>query len=1013
MSFIRLRGVRVHNLKNIDLDLPRNKMIVITGVSGSGKSSLAFDTLFAEGQRRYVESLSAYARQFLGLMKKPEVDLIEGLSPAIAINQKALSANPRSTVGTVTEIYDYLRLLYARAGTPFCPNCEIPLDSRSPQEIIQAILEDYAGRMVMILSPVVIGRKGDYHTLLGSLFREGFSRVRVDGALLRLSSEIKPLARYKVHNIDIVVDRLRVDPSDRLRLAEAVELALKKSDGIVRVALLEDDASRKAEEDLFSVKFACPRCHFAYQEISPRLFSFNSPYGACPRCSGLGVVYAIVESELYDPRRSLIEGAIVPIRRGLLDHYYFQATRSLLENANVSVHTPFGELPKTLLHKIFYGSNGQIEEMRWRTRDGRVHTFKTEWKGIVSALQRRYARAKGEWLRESIEQMMREQVCPECHGLRLKPEALSVRIDGVHIAELSSWTVRKIREFLNTRRWLARLRPVVSPILKEVNARLDFLEKVGLNYLTMDRQAGTLAGGEAQRIRLATQIGNMLTGVMYVLDEPTIGLHPRDNRRLIEILHALRDLGNTLIIVEHDEETIRAADFVVDLGPGAGEQGGNIVAIGPPADIAACSDSLTGKYLSGALTIPIPSRRRSPKAGQFLEIIGARKHNLKELRVRIPVQVFTCLTGVSGSGKSTLLEHVIYEGLRHLKNGYPIPHEIASEIKGADHFERVIMVDQSPIGRTPRSNPATYTGVFDEIRRLFAQTEEARLRGYKPGRFSFNVKGGRCEACAGAGSVLVEMHFLPDVYVPCDVCNGSRYNRETLEVTYRGKNIAEVLEMTVDQAREFFNAQPKIVRILETVADVGLGYIRLGQPATTLSGGEAQRVKLASELYAGGSNNLYLLDEPTTGLHFADVQKLLNVLDRLVDRGNTVIVIEHNLDVIAHADYIIDLGPEGGENGGRIVAMGTPEEIAGMARLRPSSEREVTGRGVRRKRIDTHTRSTPVSRRSTGAPVMATVAESQSSYDSAVQGQRESTSGLSPGSSTALSLREHLLSRGK
>jgi excinuclease ABC subunit A len=1018
MDFIRIRGARVHNLKNIDLDLPRNRMIVVTGVSGSGKSSLAFDTLFAEGQRRYVESLSAYARQFLGLMKKPEADLIEGLSPAIAINQKALAANPRSTVGTVTEIYDYLRLLYARAGTPYCPNCHIVLESRSPQEIIQAILESFSGRMIMVLSPVVRGRKGDYHTLLQSLYREGFSRVRVDGAVMRLSAEAKPLSRYKIHHIDIVVDRFKVEAGERLRLAEAVEIALKKGEGLVRVAPLDEgDAPAVTGEVLYSEKFACPQCNFSYGEISPRLFSFNSPYGACPRCSGLGVVFTLVESALYDPHRSLLEGAITPIRRGLLDHYYFQAVRSLLENANISVHTPFGELPRSLLQKIFYGSNGKVEEMRWRTRDGRVQSFKSEWKGIVNALERRYTRAKGEWLRSEIEQMMREQVCPDCNGLRLKPEALSIKIDNYHIAELSSWTARRIREFLNSRAWSARLAPVVTPILKEVNTRLDFLEKVGLNYLTLNREAGTLAGGEAQRIRLATQIGTMLTGVMYVLDEPTIGLHPRDNRRLIEILHALRDLGNTLIIVEHDEETIRSADFVVDLGPGAGELGGQIVATGSPEDIASCPTSLTGQYLSGARRIPLPTSRRTTQKDRALEIIGARKHNLKDVSVRIPAGLFVCVTGVSGSGKSTLVVDVLYEGIKALRNGYALPKEIADSIRGADLFERVIMVDQSPIGRTPRSNPVTYTGVFDEIRRLFASTEEARLRGYKPGRFSFNVKGGRCEACSGAGSVLVEMHFLPDVYVPCDVCAGCRYNRETLQITYRGKNIAEVLEMTVDQALEFFSAQPRIVRVLQTLADVGLGYIRLGQSATTLSGGEAQRIKLAAELYAGGTANLYLLDEPTTGLHFADVEKLLNVLDRLVDRGNTVVVIEHNLDVIARADYIIDLGPEGGEDGGEIVAIGTPEEIAGIS-PRPQPVSSVSsGRSKVRMQGSRSVRKSPTPYpAASSAFAVASVAEPEQvvhsrSRQALPANDEEEGSQERRLSHTAASLRAYLLSR--
>lgn len=919
---IVIKGAREHNLKNIDLTLPKHKLIVITGLSGSGKSSLAFDTLYAEGQRRYVESLSAYARQFLGLMKKPDVDFIEGLSPSIAINQKALSANPRSTVGTITEIYDYLRLLYARIGIPHCPNDGTEIHSQSPQEIIEDILKLPAGEKFLILAPVVKGRKGEYHKLFESLFKEGFSRVLINGEMKRLDEKIN-LERYKIHAIDLVIDRLVMEPGVRTRLAQSVELALQKGEGLLKIRRVEGN-----KEQMYSEKFSCPKCGFALAEIAPRMFSFNSPYGACPTCSGLGAVHTIDEGTVIHWDRSLMDGAIIPIRRGLLDSYYFQAVRSILENFDVDVFALMKDVPKKALDQILYGSGDEEIELRYRTREGKVYRFNSKFKGIVHALKRRFARASTpESYRDEIAKYMQEKTCPDCKGARLKPETLAVTLNGVNIADLSKGTVSGLFQFFEHLPLTKRETTIAQVILKEIRNRLRFLDEVGLSYITLDRKADTLAGGEAQRIRLATQIGSRLTGVLYVLDEPTIGLHPRDNERLISTLCELRELGNTLVVVEHDEETIRRADYVVDLGPGAGKNGGKVVFAGPPSEMAANPQSLTGLYLSGEKSIPEKPAYRSPN-GKFIEIHGARVHNLKNLDMRIPLGLFIGLTGVSGSGKSTLLENVLYEGFRFLKQGLSVPRHIADGISGADGVERVVMVDQAPIGRTPRSNPVTYTKAFDEIRKVFEAVPEAKARGYGPGRFSFNVRGGRCEACEGAGAVLVEMHFLPDVFVTCEVCGGKRYNRETLEISYKGKNIADVLDMTVADAVEFFGSHPRILRVLQTLHDVGLGYIHLGQSATTLSGGEAQRVKLATELWKRGKDNLYLLDEPTTGLHFADVEKLLDVLDRLVDAGNTVIVIEHNRDVMRRADYLIDLGPEGGAGGGQIVAQGTPREIA-------------------------------------------------------------------------------------
>ncbi len=919
---IVVRGAREHNRKNIDGEIPRDRLVVITGLSGSGKSSLAFDTIYAEGQRRYVESLSAYARQFLGLMEKPDVDYIEGLSPAISIQQRTVSKNPRSTVGTVTEIYDYLRLLFARIGTPYCYKCGKKLEKQTVEQIVDAVLALPEGTRVQILAPVVRGRKGEYREIFEEARRDGFVRVRVDGQTLDLDSEIQ-LDKNKKHNIEIVVDRIVVSPKVQRRLADSVETALNLASGLVIVDVVGE------KELLFSEHYACVNCGISYEEIEPRMFSFNSPYGACRTCNGLGT-RMVVDPELVvpNPKLSLRQGALAPWGE-VRDGWYATLLKGVAEHYGFSLDTPWEDLPEKVQQVLLYGSGDEEIEFRYASREGKSKgTWVNRFEGVIPNLERRYHTTDSASVREWIEGFMRAVPCPDCGGARLRPEALAVKIDGHNIWDVTRKSVRQAMQFFEQLQLTERQRLIAHQILKEIRERLQFLLNVGVDYLTLDRGAATLSGGESQRIRLATQIGSQLVGVLYVLDEPSIGLHQRDNHRLINTLCQLRDLGNTVLVVEHDRETIERADYVVDLGPGAGENGGYVVATGPPAEIAANPKSLTGQYLAGLKSIPVPTKRRKGN-GKTLTIFGARGNNLKSIDVRFPLGTFICVTGVSGSGKSTLVDETLYPILaRAIYRGkeQPLPYE---RVEGLEHIDKVINIDQSPIGRTPRSNPATYTGLFTYIRDLFAKLPEAKIRGYKPGRFSFNVKGGRCEACQGDGIIKIEMHFLPDVYVTCEVCKGKRYNRETLEIKYKGKSIADVLEMTVSQALEFFENIPPIKRKLQTLYDVGLGYIRLGQQATTLSGGEAQRVKLATELSkVSTGRTLYILDEPTTGLHFEDIKMLLDVLNRLVDKGNTVVVIEHHMDVIKTADYIIDLGPEGGDEGGTVVATGTPEEVA-------------------------------------------------------------------------------------
>ncbi|MGI6367237.1 MAG: excinuclease ABC subunit UvrA [Anaerolineae bacterium] len=944
---IRIRGAREHNLKNIDIDLPRDKLVVLTGLSGSGKSSLAFDTIYAEGQRRYVESLSAYARQFLGLMDKPDLDHIEGLSPAISIDQRSTSRSPRSTVGTVTEIYDYLRLLYARIGVPHCPICGRVITRQSVQQIVDAIDDLPDGTRIMLLAPVIKDRKGEHKRLLDDLQRSGYVRARINGEIVDLDREIT-LDRYKMHTIEVVVDRLvirhgaQVDlethDSDRLRLNDSVETALELGDGILRVLVVD------GEELLFSQNYSCPEHGSTMPEVEPRTFSFNSPHGACPDCTGLGFK-AELDPRLIVPDQSLslAEGAVAPWSKAVhSDGYYTRLLEAAAEQYGASMDTPWEQLPEAFQNTLLYGDAGTTVSVRYTNHQGEERTHRTTVEGVIPNLARRYHDTQSDGVRAWIESFMTERLCPTCLGKRLKPESLSVTVDGKNIDEVTQFAIGDCLAFVDElgAKLTEREEIISRQILKELKSRLGFLLDVGLHYLTLARGAASLSGGEAQRIRLATQIGSQLVGVLYVLDEPSIGLHQRDNQKLIETLVRLRDLGNTVLVVEHDEATIQAADYVVDLGPGAGERGGYVVCQGTLDDILACSDSATGQYLSGARAVPVPSKRR-PGNGQFLQVRGARANNLKGIDVDIPLGCLVAITGVSGSGKSSLLMEIVEKRLaRDLNRAQEHPAEHDAML-GLEYLDKVINIDQSPIGRTPRSNPATYTGMFGPLRELYATLPEAKIRGYKAGRFSFNVRGGRCEACQGAGIIRIEMQFLPDVYVPCEVCHGKRYNREALEIKYRGASIADALDMTVDEALEFFENQPRLFQRLQTLHEVGLGYVRLGQPATTLSGGEAQRVKLARELSRRATGQtFYILDEPTVGLHMADVDRLLRVLSHLVDQGNTVVIIEHNLDVIKSADWVIDLGPDGGARGGELVTTGTPEQVA-------QCERSFTGQFLR------------------------------------------------------------------
>ncbi len=924
-----IRGAREHNLRDVNLDLPRDAMIVFTGLSGSGKSSLAFDTIFAEGQRRYVESLSSYARQFLGQMDKPDVDFIEGLSPAVSIDQKSTSRNPRSTVGTITEVYDYLRLLFARTGIPHCPVCGERISRQTPQQIVDRVLAMDEGTRFMVLAPVVRGRKGEYVDLFAELQAKGYARARVDGVVHPLTEPPK-LKKQEKHTIEVVVDRLSVKSASKQRLTDSVESALGLSGGMVLLEFVDLPEDDPARERRFSEHLACPNDHpLAIEDLEPRVFSFNAPYGACPECVGLGTKKE-VDPELIvpDEERSIREGAIQPWAGGQTMEYFLRLLEALADAEKFSVDTPWRQLPSRAQKTVLYGAEDQVH-VRYRNKYGRERSYYTGFEGVVQWIERRHTDTESDWSRDKYEGYMRDVPCPVCGGTRLKPEVLAVTIAGKSIAEVCNLSVGECAELLSTIELDDRQKMIAERVLKEINARLRFLVDVGLDYLSLDRGAGTLSGGEAQRIRLATQIGSGLVGVLYVLDEPSIGLHQRDNHRLIETLVRLKNLGNTLIVVEHDEDTIRTADWIVDIGPGAGEHGGEIVHSGSVDGLLANEKSPTGAYLSGRRSIPTPRTRRPQTPGRELVVQGAREHNLRNLTVGFPLGQFIAVTGVSGSGKSTLVNDILYTVLANQINGARMVPGRHTRVTGLEHVDKVVGVDQSPIGRTPRSNPATYTGVFDNIRKLFAETTEAKVRGYGPGRFSFNVKGGRCENCAGDGTIKIEMNFLPDVYVPCEVCKGARYNRETLEVHYKGKTISEVLEMPIEEASGFFEPIPAIHRHLKTLVDVGLGYVRLGQPAPTLSGGEAQRVKLASELQKRSTGRtVYVLDEPTTGLHFEDIRKLLLVLNGLVDKGNTVITIEHNLDVIKSADWIIDMGPEGGNKGGLVLATGKPEEMA-------------------------------------------------------------------------------------
>ncbi|MCR2822432.1 excinuclease ABC subunit UvrA [Lederbergia panacisoli] len=917
---IIVQGARAHNLKNIDVTIPRDKLVVLTGLSGSGKSSLAFDTIYAEGQRRYVESLSAYARQFLGQMDKPDVDAIEGLSPAISIDQKTTSRNPRSTVGTVTEIYDYLRLLYARIGRPICPIHGIEITSQTIEQMVDRIMVYPERTKLQVLAPIVSGRKGTHAKVLEDIKKQGFVRVRVNGEVYDLGDEIV-LEKNKKHSIEVIIDRIVVKAGVETRLADSLETALGLGEGKVIIDVIGE------EELLFSENHACPECGFSIEKLEPRMFSFNSPFGACPDCDGLGSKLE-VDQELVIPdwTRPLNDDAIAPWTP-ISSQYYPQLLKTICHHYGIDMDIPVQDLPKKEMDTILYGGKGDVIKFRYQNDFGQVRESNIRFEGIIRNVERRYQETSSDYIREQMEKYMAQQPCPRCKGHRLKEESLAVKIDGRHISEITGLSVVEADQFFAGLNLSEKEMQIAKLILREIEERLGFLVNVGLDYLTLSRAAGTLSGGEAQRIRLATQIGSRLTGVLYILDEPSIGLHQRDNDRLISTLKNMRDIGNTLIVVEHDEDTMLAADYLIDIGPGAGVHGGEIVASGTPEEVAQNNASLTGQYLSGEKFIPLPIERRKAN-GRYLEIKGAKENNLKNVNVKLPLGLFIAVTGVSGSGKSTLINEILHKTLAqklHKAKAKPGAHK---DIIGIDLLEKVIDIDQSPIGRTPRSNPATYTGVFDDIRDVYATTNEAKVRGYKKGRFSFNVKGGRCEACRGDGIIKIEMHFLPDVYVPCEVCHGKRYNRETLEVKYKGKNIAEVLDMTIEDGLEFFENIPKISRKLQTIVDVGLGYMKLGQPATTLSGGEAQRVKLASELHRrSNGRSLYILDEPTTGLHVDDIARLLTVLQRLVDNGDTVLVIEHNLDVIKTADYIVDLGPEGGDKGGTIIAKGTPEKV--------------------------------------------------------------------------------------